>query len=193
MVRWRGDEKGMTVNWLMIESSNDSGKVTYRNSFITDLEVTRKIVAELAAGGRARWKIENETFNVLKTKGYNLENNFGHGKQHLATVLAIRSPVIRSVNWETGLGGPRRGNRYVRGSSRACGRPPLILCSRPGAIFSVPWPSPGRRRWGRDSPTKNVIPAVWSNAWLQNENCRPGTSVIVLPPSLRYTSDLCAA
>jgi hypothetical protein len=33
--------------------------------------------------------IENETFNVLKTKGYNLEHNFGHGKQHLATVLAI--------------------------------------------------------------------------------------------------------
>jgi hypothetical protein len=26
---------------------------------------------------------------VLKTKGYNLEHNFGHGKQHLATVLAI--------------------------------------------------------------------------------------------------------
>ena len=46
-------------------------------------------VAEFTAGGRARWKIENETFNVLKTKGYNLEHNFGHGKQHLATVLAI--------------------------------------------------------------------------------------------------------
>jgi hypothetical protein len=26
-------------------------------------------VAELAARGRARWKIENETFNVLKSKG----------------------------------------------------------------------------------------------------------------------------
>jgi hypothetical protein len=45
--------------------------------------------ATLATAGRARWKIENETFNVLKTKGYNLEHNFGHGKQHLATVLAI--------------------------------------------------------------------------------------------------------
>jgi hypothetical protein len=31
----------------------------------------------------------HETFNVLKTKGYNLEHNFGHGKQNLATVLAI--------------------------------------------------------------------------------------------------------
>ena len=85
----RGNEKAMTVNWLMIDISDDSGNTTYRNSFITDLEVTRENVAELAAGGRARWKIENETFNVLKTKGYNLEHNFGHGKQNLATVLAI--------------------------------------------------------------------------------------------------------
>ena len=85
----RGDEKAMSVNWLSIEISDDSGKVTYRNSFITDLAVTRENVAELAASGRARWKIENETFNVLKTKGYNLEHNFGHGKQHLATVLAV--------------------------------------------------------------------------------------------------------
>jgi hypothetical protein len=44
-------------------------------------------VAELAACGRARWKIENETFNVLKANGYNLEHNFGHGKQTLASVF----------------------------------------------------------------------------------------------------------
>ena len=39
--------------------------------------------------GRARWKIENETFNTLKNQGYHLEHNYGHGKQHLATVLAM--------------------------------------------------------------------------------------------------------
>lgn len=39
-------------------------------------------------GGRARWKIENETFNTLKNQGYNLEHNYGHGKQHLSTILA---------------------------------------------------------------------------------------------------------
>jgi hypothetical protein len=50
----RGDEKAMAVNSLMIEISDDSGNVTYRNSFITDLDVSRKNVAELAAGGRAR-------------------------------------------------------------------------------------------------------------------------------------------
>ena len=85
----RGDEKSITVNWLMIEILNAAGEVTYRNSFITDLAVNAGNVADLAAGGRARWKIENETFNVLKTRGYNLEHNFGHGKQNLSAVLAI--------------------------------------------------------------------------------------------------------
>ena len=40
-------------------------------------------------GGRARWKIENETFNTLKNLGYNLEHNYGHGKQFLSTILCL--------------------------------------------------------------------------------------------------------
>ena len=69
------------VNWLEIEIARADGSVTYRNSFVTDLAVTRRNVADIAASGRARWKVENETFNVLKTNGYNLEHNFGHGSQ----------------------------------------------------------------------------------------------------------------
>jgi len=84
----RDGEDAMLVNWLEIEIVDPDGKVTYRNSFITDLPVNESNVAELAACGRARWKIENENFNTLKTKGYNLEHNFGHGKEHLAAVLA---------------------------------------------------------------------------------------------------------
>jgi hypothetical protein len=83
----RDGKDAMTVNWLEVEISKPGGKVTYRNSFVTDLLVTRNIVAELAACGRARWKVENETFNVLKTGGYNLEHNFGHGKETLASLL----------------------------------------------------------------------------------------------------------
>jgi hypothetical protein len=30
----------------------------------------------------------HESFNVLKTKGYDIEHNFGHGEEHLASVLA---------------------------------------------------------------------------------------------------------
>ena len=38
-------------------------------------------------GGRARWKIENETFNTLKNQGYEFEHNFGHGNKNLSTVF----------------------------------------------------------------------------------------------------------
>ena len=85
----RGDAKAITVNWLLIEVRDAAGKATYTNSFITDLPVSADNVAALAAAGRARWKIENESLNVLKTKGYNLEHNFGHGQQNLSAVLAI--------------------------------------------------------------------------------------------------------
>jgi len=83
----RAGKDALTVNWLSIEIHDAKGKLTYRNSFITDLPVTRETVAELAACARARWKIENESFNVLKNGGYHLEHNFGHGQQHLASLL----------------------------------------------------------------------------------------------------------
>jgi hypothetical protein len=83
----RATEDALTVNWFSVEIHDAKGKRTYYNSFITDLPITAETVAELAACGRARWKIENETFNVLKSNGYNLEHNFGHGKKTLASVL----------------------------------------------------------------------------------------------------------
>ncbi len=61
--------------------------MTYTNSFVTDLLVNETTVCDLVTCGRARWKIENENFNTLKTKGYHLEHNFGHGKEHLANLL----------------------------------------------------------------------------------------------------------
>ena len=84
----RDGKDALHVNWFEIEIVNKAGKVTYRNSFITDLTVTKKNVAVLTDCGRARWKIENENFNTLKTNGYHLEHNFGHGRQHLASLLA---------------------------------------------------------------------------------------------------------
>jgi hypothetical protein len=94
----RGDAEAMTVNWLSIEILSPAGEIKYRNSFITDLPVGPDNVAELAACGRARWKIENESFNTLKTKGYHLEHNFGHGKAHLAAVLVALNLLAFAVH-----------------------------------------------------------------------------------------------
>jgi len=85
----RDSDDALLVNWLEIEIRDAAGKRTYYNSFVTDLPIDRDSVAEIAACGRARWKIENETFNVLKTNGYNLEHNFGHGKRTLANLLVV--------------------------------------------------------------------------------------------------------
>ena len=83
----RGTGDALRVNWLEIQSAKPDGTVTYRGSFVTSLPVNRTNVAELAQCARARWKIENETFNVLKQHGYHLEHNFGHGNKTLAGVL----------------------------------------------------------------------------------------------------------
>lgn len=56
--------------------------------WITDFTVTTANVFELMRGGRARWKIENETFNTLKNQGYHFEHNYGHGQQFLSVNLA---------------------------------------------------------------------------------------------------------
>ena len=58
-------------------------------SWVTDLRVNKRNVYRLMRGGRARWKIENETFNTLKNQGYNFEHNYGHGTKHLSVVFAM--------------------------------------------------------------------------------------------------------
>ena len=100
-IRDGGD--ALMVNWLEMTIRDASGKITYRNSFVTDLPVSSANVAELADAGRARWKIENETFNVLKTKGYNLEHNFGHGKASLSAVLATLNLIAFAIHAAAGL------------------------------------------------------------------------------------------
>ena len=82
-----GNKDALKVNWVSIEVYNKSNKKTYYNAFITNIEITQENVAQIAKAGRARWKIENENNNTLKTKGYHLEHNFGHGKKYLSGFL----------------------------------------------------------------------------------------------------------
>jgi hypothetical protein len=80
-VEIREERLTLVVNYLFLEIWNEEkGKVTYRNSWVTDLAV------ECA---RARWKIENEHNNVLKHHGYHLEHNFGHGQEHACEIFVV--------------------------------------------------------------------------------------------------------
>jgi hypothetical protein len=67
--------------------TNEKGKTTYKNRFITNHLITQDNVTEIVNAGRARLLIENENNNILKTKGYNLEHNFGHGEEYLSSLL----------------------------------------------------------------------------------------------------------
>ena len=84
----REQEPSLLVNWceLTVRNSVDNS-VVFHNAFVTNHSLNIDNIAEVVEGGRCRWKTENENHNVLKTKGYNLEHNFGHGQKHLSSTL----------------------------------------------------------------------------------------------------------
>jgi len=80
------DSKLTRINWCEV-TIYKGDKQVYFNCFITDILITDDNVEDILKAGRSRWKIENENNNILKTKGYHLEHNFGHGKMYLSEFL----------------------------------------------------------------------------------------------------------
>ena len=101
--RWQHDvplnesNQDMLVNVLEYWEIHPDGRVQYF-SWITDLTLTKDTVYAVMRGGRARWKIENETFNTLKNHGYRLEHNYGHGEKNLSVVLAVLMLLVFLVD-----------------------------------------------------------------------------------------------
>jgi hypothetical protein len=75
------------VTLVEVWQRNRSGELVYHNSWVTDLPVHAANVAVVVETGRAKLKIENEQFNVHKNHGYELEHNYGHGRQTLSVVF----------------------------------------------------------------------------------------------------------
>lgn len=82
-----GGKDAIMVNYFryrMIKTDKrGKDKIVYKNSWITDLEVTGETIETFVAAGRCKWKIENECFNTLKNQGYCIEHNYGHGDKNL--------------------------------------------------------------------------------------------------------------
>lgn len=99
----RNSDDALMVNWCELVTTDADGDVVFHNAWATSHRITDDNVAALAAAGRARWKIENENNNTLKTKGYHFEHNFGHGKQHLsnlfATLILLAFLVHTTLDW----------------------------------------------------------------------------------------------
>ena len=107
-------DEALKVNWCELTITDHEGKVSYHNAWITDWDINAKNVAQMVAAARARWKIENENNNVLKTKGYHLEHNFGHGKEHLSSLLLTMN--LLAFGLHTLLSVSQDSYRLIRGS-----------------------------------------------------------------------------
>ena len=86
----KASEDELRVNFLEhweVETRGEEVIVRNRFSWVTDLTITPDNAMEIMRCGRARWRIENETFNTLKNQGYNLGHNYGLGKKHLSAVF----------------------------------------------------------------------------------------------------------
>ena len=85
-------------------------------SWVTDFKITRRNAYQIMRGGRARWKVENETINTLKNQGYNFEHNYGLGQTFLSMIFVslmmlaflvdqiqqIACPVFRAARKKAG-------------------------------------------------------------------------------------------
>ena len=79
----------LEINFLDYEEYDRDGVQRHHFSWVTDIPLDVSTVEVVMRGGRARWKIENETFNTLKNQGYHFEHNFGHGRKQLCSVLTL--------------------------------------------------------------------------------------------------------
>ena len=68
------------------QTDKNGKKTTF--TWITNIKLSENRLNQLMRAARARWKIENETFNTLKNLGYHFEHNYGHGQDHLSTAFA---------------------------------------------------------------------------------------------------------
>jgi hypothetical protein len=85
---FRASADTLSVNWCALTLTKAAGTQLYHNAFVTQAPLTAKTVAPLVPAGRTRGKVEKANNHTLKTQGYQLEHNFGHGTQHLAALLA---------------------------------------------------------------------------------------------------------
>jgi hypothetical protein len=93
-----GGKEAIKVNYFRYRmiTKNKKGEeiIGYQNSWVTDIEITKKNIQTLVRGGRCKWKIENECFNTLKNQGYCIDHSYGHGENltfnfYLLTLIAF--------------------------------------------------------------------------------------------------------
>jgi hypothetical protein len=147
------NESNADVQVNFIEYWEIGDETVQHFSWVTDLRVSKRNVYALMRGGRARWKIENETFNTLKNQGYNFEHNYGHGEQNLSVVFATLMMLAFLVD-----------------------QTQQLCC----ALFRAVWAKLGSKRllWERMRALfygyhLESMRELWEALWYGYERCRP--------------------
>ena len=115
-----GDKDAPVVTVIRYQETKQKTKKgpvkTTKWMWVTDLDVTPKNIREIVRGARARWHIENQTFNTLKNQGYEFEHNFGHGKQYLSHVFSMLMMLAFLIDQCL-----QRLNKRFQGALERCG------------------------------------------------------------------------
>ena len=96
-LRLNDSHPDLLVNYLRYLEKSPDG-TTREFTWVTDIHLRQGNVYRIMRAARARWKIENETFNTLKNQGYHFEHNFGHGTNNLGVVFALLMMLAFSID-----------------------------------------------------------------------------------------------
>jgi len=73
------EDRAVWVNLVELTEIGPDGTQRYFNTWVTDIEINKNNVVQIAQGGRARFaSIENRVFNEQKNLGFQMEHNFGY-------------------------------------------------------------------------------------------------------------------
>jgi len=87
------------------ESKTDSKGETENTRFVwaTNFLISKNNCSKIAKGGRLRWKIENEGFNIQKNRGFNLEHPYSQNETSMKNLyLLLQIAYIISQLMEKG-------------------------------------------------------------------------------------------
>jgi hypothetical protein len=109
------DKRDWTFNALLCEETGPKDEKATTWAWATDLPLTRGTVVQIAqGGGRQRWCIENQGFNMQKNSDLRLEHAYSHGQEqlqafyyllqiaHLMLQLLEKGSLLRQLAGEVG-------------------------------------------------------------------------------------------
>lgn len=85
----RDSEDAIKINFVSLIEINERTNKCCQFDYVTNLKIDKKTAPGRALAGRRRWKIENEEHNTITNQGYSFKHNYGLGKRHLLSVLAV--------------------------------------------------------------------------------------------------------